>query len=135
MADNTQDILRTFNKYATTFEALNPLTVLDFYHYPAILISPQKAVAIKNRLEALLTFTIVMIDLKKRGYHHAKTSSLSVRQLASNLAIVSGVVTRYQKDRAERDDTKLECLGLTYTLRQVDNDWKIIAGTLHDIVS
>ncbi len=82
MIDDTYDILSTFNRYATTFEALNPLTVLDFYHYPAILISPQKAVAIKNRIEAFLTLATVIFDLKRRGYHHAKTSSLSVRKLA-----------------------------------------------------
>ncbi|GAB4385138.1 MAG: hypothetical protein Kow00121_49710 [Elainellaceae cyanobacterium] len=133
--DDTQAVLNTFQEYATTFEDLNPFAVLRFYHYPAILISREKAAAIKNRLEALLTLTLVMHDLKQRGYDHGKTPSLSVRQVADNLAIVSGTVIRYKKDRHEKDDTVLEQLGLTYTFRKVNKDWKIIAGILHNNIT
>lgn len=135
MADDTQIILDTFQSYAKTFEALNPLAVLSFYYYPALLISPDKAAALNNPLEGLVKLAIVMAELKRRGYDHAHTKSLSVRQLDQNLAIVSGVVIRYKKDRQQKDDTELERFGLTYTLRRVEENWKIITGILHNSIS
>ena len=130
MAEDTQIILDTFQNYAKTFETLNSLAVLHFFHYPAILISPTKVAAINNQLEGLIKLSIVMAELKFRGYDHACTESLSVRQLDDSLAIVSGVVIRYRKD-----DTELERFGLTYTLRRVEENWRIITGMLHDTVA
>ncbi len=128
MTNNPQVILDTFHLYAKSFENLKPSQVLPFYHYPAILISPDKVVAIKNWIEGFVIFKIVMGGLKKRGYDHSHTESLSVRYLSHDLAIVSGIVIRCKKD-----GTELERFGLTYTLRQVDGDWKIVVGALHDV--
>ena len=135
MADETQIILNTFQDYAKTFEALNPLAVLRFYHYPALLISSTKVAALNHQLEGLIKLSFVMAKLKFRGYDHARTESLSVRQLDNHLAIVSGTVIRYKKDRQAKDDNELERFGLTYTLRKVDETWKIITGMLHDPVA
>ncbi len=128
MNNDPQAVLSTFHRYAKTFETLRPSLVLPFYHYPAILISPSKAVAVKNRIVGFVVFLSIMRDLKRRGYDHNKTESLSVRQLSHNLAIISGTVIRYKKD-----DTELERFGLTYTLRQVEGNWKIIVGILHEV--
>jgi len=128
MTHHLQTALDTFHRYAQTFEKLNPSTVLSFYHYPAILVSPNKTVAINNWVEGLVTFTFVMLDLKWRGYDHSKTESLSVRQLSDTLAIISGTVIRFKQD-----ETELERFGLAYTLLQVENQWKIVAGMLHDV--
>lgn len=128
MSNDPQLILDTFHRYAQSFEDLKPYMVLPFYPYPAILISPEKTVAIKNWFEGFITFTLVMGNLKRRGYHHSRTQSLSVRQLSDNLAIISGTVIR-----SKQDGTELERFGLTYTLRQVQSGWKIIVGALHDV--
>lgn len=128
MAHNPQVILDRFHQYAETFESLKPSKVLPFFHYPAILITPDKIAAIKNQIEGFFTFKKVMSDLQRRGYHHAHTKSLSVRHLSNDLAIVSGIVIRCRKD-----NTELERFGLTYTLRQVDGSWNIIVGALHDV--
>lgn len=128
MANDPQAILDTFHEYAKKFEHLKPSEVLPFYHYPAILISPDQVVAIKNRIEGFVIFKIVMGGLKQRGYDHSHMEALSVRYLSDELAIVSGIVIRCKKD-----NTELERFGLTYTLRQVNGDWKIVVGALHDI--
>jgi hypothetical protein len=127
MSDDTQNILKFFQTYATTFEDLNPLTILRFYHDPAILISSSKVAKITNFFTGLIVFIFVMWDLKRRGYGYSEMPSLSVRRLSDNLAIVNGNVIRYRKD-----GTELEQFGLTYTLRKVGEHWKIIAGILHD---
>lgn len=128
MTDETEAVRRAFLDYAQAFEELNPSKVLQFYHYPALLIAPQKAVAINTRLKGFVTFVAVMTELKRRDYHHSKTEFLNVKLLSNNLAAVTGVVIRYQKD-----ETELERYGLTYTFRKVDNLWKIIVGSLHDV--
>jgi hypothetical protein len=118
-------ILKTFQDYAQAFETLDPSVVLPFYQYPAILITEQKTVKITNKIMGCVAFKIVMIGLKWRGYDHGKTESLHVRQLRDDLAIVTGTVIRYKKD-----DSELERFDLNYTMRKVNNDWKIIVGTL-----
>lgn len=129
MSNNPQVILDTFHRYAETFEHLKPAQVLPFYHYPALLIAPGKAVAIKNWVEGFIAFWVVMEGLRRRGYGHSHTDSLSVRYISHDLALVSGVVIRYKRDK-----TELERFGLTYTLRQVSGgNWKIISGALHDV--
>jgi hypothetical protein len=118
-------ILKTFQDYAQAFETLVPSVVLPFYQYPAILITEQKSVKIANKIIGCVAFKIVMIRLKWRGYDHSKTESLQVRQLRDDLAIVTGTVIRYKKD-----DSELERFDLNYTMRKVNNSWKIIVGTL-----
>ncbi len=118
-------ILKTFQDYAQAFETLDPSLVLPFFQYPAILISEQKPVKITNKITGWTGFKIAMMGLKRRGYHHGKTESLEVRQLRDDLAIITGTVIRCRKD-----DSELERFDLNYTMRKVDNRWKIIVGTL-----
>lgn len=118
-------ILKTFRDYAQAFEILDPSIVLPFYQYPAILIAEQKPVKITNKIFGWAAFKIAMMGLKRRGYHHGKTESLEVRQLRDDLAIITGTVIRYKKD-----DSELERFDLNYTMRKVNNSWKIIVGTL-----
>jgi len=128
MIDDSNNILDTFNQYAKTFESLNPLSVLSFYHYPAILISPDKVVTVKNWLEGSIVFAAVMVDLKLRGYAYSETESLSVDQLSDRLAIVKGIVTRRKEDRQE-----LERFGLAYTMQKGNEGWKIVVGALYEL--
>ncbi|HEY9617303.1 MAG TPA: hypothetical protein V6C64_10705 [Microcoleaceae cyanobacterium] len=118
-------ILKTFLDYAEAFGKLDPSVVLPFYQYPAILISEQKPVTITNDITGWVTFKIIMMGLKWRGYAHSVTESLEVRQLQDDLAIVTGIVIRYKKD-----DSELERFDLNYTMRKVGDDWKIIIGAL-----
>ncbi|HEY9859051.1 MAG TPA: hypothetical protein V6D16_06070 [Candidatus Obscuribacterales bacterium] len=128
MIDNSNQILDTFQQYAKTFESLNPLSVLSFYHYPAILISPDKVVTVRNWLEGSIVFAAVMVNLKIRGYGYSETESLSVDQLSDRLATVNGTVIRFQED-----GTELERFGLAYTMQQENEGWKIVVGALYEL--
>ncbi|MEP0871682.1 hypothetical protein NDA01_17865 [Trichocoleus desertorum AS-A10] len=128
MIDDSNNILDTFNQYAKTFESLNPLSVLSFYHYPAILISPDKVVTVKNWIEGFVVFTAVMAELKFRGYAYSETESLSVDQLSDRLATVKGIVIRFKENKQE-----LERFGLAYTMRQEKDGWKIVVGALYEL--
>jgi len=128
MTDETSLIQKTFEQYADAFQALEPAKVLPFYHFPAMLISPEKIAVIGNPIIGFFGFRKVMKDLKQRGFARSVAESLNVQQLSDNLAIVTGIVIRYRKDGSE-----LERFDLNYTMRKVGDSWKIIVGTLLEI--
>jgi hypothetical protein len=128
MATDQETILKTFQEYAKAFETLNPLSVLDFYHFPAMLISPSKTVSIGNWAVGLGVFLLVMLELKARGYERSEMQALNVNQLSDEIAIISGSVTRYKEQ-----NIILEKFGLSYTLQKVDNTWKITIGILYKL--
>lgn len=129
MNNDTEKILATFQAYGRTFEDLNPSTALRFFNYPAILISSKQQIALTNGLIGWVVFKRVMGDLKRRGYKYGRMHDLNVRHLDAQLAIVTGLVIRYQAN-----DEELERFNLVYTFRKVGEDWKIIAGILHDVL-
>ena len=130
MTDEKDLIEKAFQQYADAFQALDPAKVLPFFHFPAMLISPEKAAVIGNPIVGYFGFSKVMKDLKRRCFTQSYTKSLEVQQLSDNLAIVTGRVIRLKKCKEEHQETFLECFKLNYTMRKVDGIWKIIVGAL-----
>jgi len=130
MTDEKDLIEKAFQQYADAFQALDPAKVLPFFHFPAMLISPEKAAVIGNPIIGFFGFSKVMKDLKRRCFTRSEAKSLNVQQLSDNLAIVTGLVIRYQQCQQDHPETILECFNLNYTMRKVDARWKIIVGTL-----
>jgi hypothetical protein len=115
-------------EYNKAFAQLKPSILGPFYHYPSILITPETAVSINNGLKLWIVFTKIIADLKKQNYGRSETSPLKVNFLSDNLAVVSAVATRYTKD-----NQFLTRFGFTYTMRKVNERWKIIVGKIHDV--
>lgn len=130
MTDEEALIKTTFEQYADAFQALKPKKVLPFIHFPAMLISPEKVAVLGNPAIGYLVFNKVMKDLRRRCFRGSITKSLNVQQLDDNLAIMTGLVIRYKQCQDNESKTVLECLNLTYTMRKVDQAWKIIVGVL-----
>lgn len=130
MTDEETLILKTFQQYAEAFQALEPAKILPFYHFPAMLISPEKVAVIGNPIIGYFGFKKVMQELKQRCFIESEAKFLNVQQLSDNLAIVTGVVIRYKQCKGEHQKTLLECFNLNYTMRKMNNSWKIITGTL-----
>lgn len=121
-------VLETFNQYSEAFSMLKPSALLPFYHYPSLLISHDKSVAMKNKLEGWLVFTKLISDLKRQKYDISEMRDLKVKFLSDDLAIITGAATRYRID-----DRELESFDFTYTMRKVSDRWKIIVGIIHDL--
>jgi ketosteroid isomerase-like protein len=130
MTDETALIQKTFEQYAEAFQPLEPAKVLPFFHFPAMLISPEKAAVIGNSIIGYFGFRKAMTELKRRCFTRSETELLDVQQLSDNLAIVTGLVIRYKQCKKEQQETVLECFNLTYTMRKVNGSWKIIVGAL-----
>jgi hypothetical protein len=87
-----------------------------------------QVISINNGLKLWIVCTKIVADLRKQNYGRTETSPLKVKFLSENLAVVSGVATRYTKN-----NRFLTNFGFTYTLRKVDERWKIILGTINDV--
>lgn len=132
-ANEVETIHKTFLEYGETFKTLNPLKVLAYYQFPAILIENGS----KPRtlpfwpfgwLVGLVLFSVLMLELRRDQFQRSDITQLSVQQLSDDLALVSGRATRFKKD-----DTELKRFGFTYTMRKSQQGWKIIVGTIHDV--
>ncbi|GBF79474.1 DUF6841 family protein [Aphanothece sacrum] len=128
MPDQVEQVRKTIEEYNEAFAKLKPSILFPFYHYPSILITQETAVSINNKLKLWIVFTKIVGDLKKQNYGKSQTSPLNIKLLSDNLAVVSAVATRYTKD-----NQLLTSFGFTYTMRKVEDRWKIIVGTIHDV--
>jgi hypothetical protein len=126
MQDQTKKVEETISEYNEAFAKLQPSILGPFYHYPSILITPETAVTINNGFKLWIVFTKIVADLKKQNYGRSETGPLKIKLLSNNLAVVSAVATRYTKD-----NQLLTSFGFTYTMRKVDERWKIIVGTMY----
>lgn len=121
-------VLETFRDYTEAFRKLDPKALLPFYHYPALVIDKdEKPKILIHPIIGLIGLSGLMRDLRKKGYGYSKLHELSAKQVSENVAIVSGTAARHRKD-----DTEIEKIGFTYTLRKSSKAWKIVVGIIHD---
>jgi hypothetical protein len=130
MQDHTQAVLTRFFAYAQAFETKDTKNVTPFFFTPAILMTKDEVAPMPDAEAVTKVFQKLFDDLNLKGFDKSKLNTYQVKQLSDNQAIVSGTATRLDKAGAV-----LEKFGLTYTLRMDPadkNEWKIIAGVLHD---
>ena len=128
MNDETAVILKTFQDYSDTFKYKKARALLPFYGYPALMVDrDEKPKVLGNPIIAAIGLWLAIKKLNKQEYDYSKLHTLEAKQVRQNLAIVSGVATRHQKNGDEFDK-----FGFTYTLRKFPTGWKIIAGVLHN---
>jgi hypothetical protein len=121
-------ILKTFIDYIKAFNSLEPTKVLPFFNVPAMLITSKEVAVMQKPIEVLGVFAILMDDLKHKNFKESQiVGSLEVNQLSENQGEVIGVAKRF-----DRSDAEIEHFGFTYTLRKVEDKWKIIAGVLYE---
>jgi hypothetical protein len=122
------EILKTFGTYAQTFNLLDSTKVEPFFHTPSMLMTSEQVAVMQTSDEVLGVFNMLMERLKKLNFAKSEIEgSLKVTQLSNNQGLVSGVAKRFDKDGKE-----IEHFGFTYTLRKVEQGWKIITGVIHD---
>lgn len=124
-----QEVLETFKNYSSKVELLSAKELLPYYHYPCILISQDKSIALKNQLEAWFVLKKVIGDLKQENYAKSPMRDLQVKLQSNNLAAITGAAKRLRKDGSVIIE-----FGFTYTLRKVSTDWNIIVGIIHDVL-
>ncbi|PZO39365.1 MAG: hypothetical protein DCF19_13935 [Pseudanabaena frigida] len=128
MKDQRIDIQNTFGNYLSAFNTLKPTEVESFLHLPSMLMTSGQVVVMHKTDEVLGVFNVLMESLKLKNFAESKIiGSLQVTQLSDNQGLVVGAAKRFDTKNQE-----IEHFGFTYTLRKVEDKWKIIAGVLHD---
>ena len=127
MNNQLDAIQKTFVDYAEAFNLLDPTQVEPFFQLPSMMMSSDLVVVLKKSNEVIGLFTAFMDKLKKENFKESKILSLQVSQLSDNQGLVVGVAKRFNQA-----DVEMEHFGFTYTMRKVENKWKIIAGVLHE---
>jgi uncharacterized protein YrzB (UPF0473 family) len=120
-------IRNTFIEYAEVFNLLDPTKVEPFFQVPSIMMNSELVVVIKESKDVIGLFTIFMDKLRKENFKQSKILSLQVSQLSDNQGLVVGVAKRFNQA-----DEEMEHFGFTYTMRKVKDNWKVIAGVLHE---
>ncbi|MEM9448852.1 MAG: DUF4440 domain-containing protein [Cyanobacteria bacterium P01_E01_bin.6] len=123
----TKIILSVFTSYAKEFEQMDPDLLVKYFHQPAALVTQEKTEFMNKEEDIKETFDELFRYLKSNNFSHSSLSSLSVKQVSSSQAIITGRAIRFKKDGDE-----LERFGLNYTMQKKENDWKIIFGLLHE---
>jgi 3-oxoadipate enol-lactonase len=118
----------SFIAYSIAFNSLQPTKVLEFFHLPAMLMTSKEVAVMEKSIEVLGVFAILMDGLKEQKFKESKiVSPLKITQLSENQGQVVAVAKRFNQANEE-----IEHFGFTYTLRKVEDKWKIIAGVLHE---
>ena len=127
MQNQLSEIIKTFIKYAEAFNLLDPAKVEPFFQIPSMMMNSDLVVVLKESNEVIGLFTAFMDKLREENFKESKILSLQVSQLSDNQGLVVGVAKRFNQA-----DEEMEHFGFTYTMRKVEDNWKIIAGVLHE---
>jgi ketosteroid isomerase-like protein len=127
MADDEEAIIKTYTRYFTAFQRLDPRAIVAYYHAPRMLVSASGVAVMAGADEVEARFGQLMQELKARGYGRSELSELQVQRLDDRIAVVSISGARYRTDGSH-----LESLGATYTMRKTNAGWQIVVTMLHD---
>lgn len=121
------DPSETLTSYVRAFESQEAQAVVPFYRLPCTFVRPDGVWIVSDQATAL-TLAAHMIDhARNQGYKRTEIAELNVRRLASELALLSGVFTRY-----DAGDAEIGRFGFTYVVRVEDGAWKIVVAMAHD---
>ena len=128
MQDQLNDMLKTFGSYSLAYSTLEPVKVKPFFYSSSMLMTSEQVVVMHKTEEILEVFKALMESLKLKNYKESKIiDELKATQLSNNQGLVGGVAKRFDKENQE-----IEHFGFTYTLRKVEDKWKIVGGVIHD---
>jgi 3-oxoadipate enol-lactonase len=127
MKNQLDAIHNTFIEYAEAFNSLDPTKVEPFFKTPSIMMNSELVLVLKESTDVIGLFTVFMDKLRTENFKESKILSLQVSQLSDNQGLVVGVAKRFNQA-----DEEMEHFGFTYTMRKVQDSWKVIAGVLHE---
>ncbi len=135
ISNEIEAVKAQFIKYSEVFNKLKPELISPFFHLPSMLMTTKVVATMTTAKEVEGVFTQFMDSLRDQNFTRSKLDidNLGAKILSENIAIVSGAAIRYKKDPTMGAEVELEQIGVTYTFRKdVSNDWKIIAGIIHN---
>lgn len=126
-ASEPELIERAYRAYFTVFQMQNPRAVTPYYHLPSVFIGLANTHVLATQNDAEQFFERMFYQLRGRGYTRSVLTSVQVKQLADDLALVHS-----RGERFEKDGKLLEHLAGLYTMRKVEGTWRIASAMMFD---
>jgi ketosteroid isomerase-like protein len=127
MTNESELIERTYRAYFTVFQMGNPRAITPYYHLPSLFISAAGTSVLTGQQDAEQFFERLIYALRQRGYARSVLTSVQVKHLTDDLALVNVCGERYK-----RDGELLEQLRALYTMRKLEGTWRIASATMYD---
>ena len=127
MQSEIELIERTYRAYFTVFQIGNPRAITPYYHIPSIFLSSAGTFVLASVQEAEHFLERSIYALRKRGYSRSVLTSVQVKQLADDLALLHA-----RGDRFTSSGDLFERMSAVYTLRQTEGTWRIAAAAMCD---
>ena len=130
MNSEKETIIQTYRDYVQDFQSLDPKAILPYYHAPCISISSREVRVMATLSDIEESFAGNMEILRQNKYARTDIIEIHVRKMSTGLALVSVDLERYTSD-GERLGGPTRTYPYTYTLRKVDDNWKIVVAMAH----
>ena len=120
------DIIKTLEDYNDAFVAEDYKNIPYFFDFPVSFNLKDKSIIAGNKLKLRLIYKKLRGGLPE-NYSYSKWENFNIQVLDNTLAIVDASFSRY-----DNDDSIIYSGNGFYTLRKIDNKWKIYSLTPYD---
>lgn len=127
MSNKIKAIELLFQNIVEHFSAGDLDQYFNLFDMPCMLVMEQGSMVVTSKQTLQELFDPIIARLRAGGYDRSAYTNLSTHLLSSTLAITSMVWNRYRAD-----STLLETQGVTYTLKLIDDQWRMVVLHLHE---
>ena len=120
------DIIKTLEDYNDAFVTEDYKNIPYFFDFPVSFNIKDKSIIAGNKLKLRLIYKKLRGGLPE-NYSYSKWENFNIQVLDNTLAIVDASFSRY-----DNDDSIIYSGNGFYTLRKIDNKWKIYSLTPYD---
>ena len=121
------DIIQTLEDYNDAFVAKDYKNIPYFFDFPVSFNLKDKSIIAGNKLKLRLIYKKLRGGLPE-NYSYSKWEDLNIQVLDNKVAIVDASFSRYNND-----GSIIYSGNGFYTLRKIDNKWKIYSLTPYDL--
>lgn len=118
--------IEAFEKYAESFQSLDPKAIPEHFHEPALIVTPKGVQSLPDATSVERAYARIMADLPKQNFARTEFTRLREQRLGDDLVMITGWGTWV--DHAGKGFMPF---GLTYTLRHTQAGWKIVVALIH----
>ena len=123
------DIIKTLEDYNDAFVTEDYKDIPYFFDFPVSFNLKDKSIIAGNKLKLRLIYKKLRGGLPE-NYSYSKWENFNIQVLDNTLAIVDASFSRY-----DNDDSIIFSGNGFYTLRKIDNKWKIYSLTPYDNIN
>ena len=127
MKNEIELVERTYRAYFTVFQMGNPRAITPYWHTPSLFVSPAGNYALTSVKDAEQFFERLIYAMRQNGYARSVLTSVHVKQVADDLALVHARGERFTKE-----GDLLEKMSGVYTMRLTDETWRIASAVMID---